>query len=124
MFFNLVSITKSAYICIVRNKGDLCLVAQVSDKIVGAVLRSAKLMRRQKRGDLRFVLAMLKINTNLERLGDFAEGIARFALNCHEPALDTAYEDRTCTYESRDLIKKRIICCGISFFSYLCALKM
>ena len=30
--------------------------------------------------DLRFVLAMLKINTNLERLGDFAEGIARFAI--------------------------------------------
>lgn len=28
--------------------------------------------------DLRFVLAMLKINTNLERLGDFAEGIAHF----------------------------------------------
>lgn len=38
--------------------------------------------------DLRFVLAMLKINTNLERLGDFAEGIARFALKCDEPALD------------------------------------
>lgn len=38
--------------------------------------------------DLRFVLAMLKINTNLERLGDFAEGIARFAINCTEPALD------------------------------------
>ena len=37
--------------------------------------------------DLRFVLAMLKINTNLERLGDFAEGIARFALNCKEPIL-------------------------------------
>lgn len=31
--------------------------------------------------DLRFVLAMYKINTNLERLGDFAEGIARFVLN-------------------------------------------
>lgn len=38
--------------------------------------------------DLRFVLAMLKINSNLERLGDFAEGIARFVLNCDEPALD------------------------------------
>lgn len=38
--------------------------------------------------DLRFVLAMLKINTNLERLGDFAEGIARFAINCKEQALD------------------------------------
>ncbi|CDB11730.1 MULTISPECIES: phosphate signaling complex protein PhoU [Bacteroides] len=38
--------------------------------------------------DLRFVLAMLKINTNLERLGDFAEGVARFAINCKEPALD------------------------------------
>ncbi len=38
--------------------------------------------------DLRFVLAMLKINTNLERLGDFAEGIARFVVRCEEPALD------------------------------------
>lgn len=38
--------------------------------------------------DLRFVLAMLKINTNLERLGDFAESIARFVINCDEPALD------------------------------------
>lgn len=39
--------------------------------------------------DLRFVLAMLKINTNLERLGDFAEGIARFVEKCAEPALDS-----------------------------------
>lgn len=31
--------------------------------------------------DLRFVLAMYKINTNLERLGDFAESIARYAVN-------------------------------------------
>lgn len=38
--------------------------------------------------ELRFVLAMLKINTNLERLGDFAEGIARYVINCKEPALD------------------------------------
>lgn len=34
--------------------------------------------------DLRFVLAMYKINTNLERLGDFAESIARFASNLPE----------------------------------------
>ena len=32
--------------------------------------------------DLRLVLAMLKINTNLERIGDFAEGIARFVIHC------------------------------------------
>lgn len=38
--------------------------------------------------ELRFVLAMLKINSNLERLGDFAEGIARFVLNSKEPAHD------------------------------------
>lgn len=37
--------------------------------------------------DLRFVLAMLKINTNLERLGDFAEGIARFVLSGKEHVL-------------------------------------
>jgi phosphate transport system protein len=38
---------------------------------------------------LRFTLATLKINTNLERIGDFAEGIARFVLDFKEPALDT-----------------------------------
>lgn len=38
--------------------------------------------------DLRFVLAVLKINTNLERLGDFAVGIARFILRCEKQALD------------------------------------
>jgi phosphate transport system protein len=37
---------------------------------------------------LRFTLAILKINTNLERIGDFAEGIARFVLDFKEPALD------------------------------------
>ena len=31
--------------------------------------------------DLRFVLAVLKINSNLERTGDIVEGIARFVLN-------------------------------------------
>ncbi len=31
--------------------------------------------------DLRFVLAVLKINTNLERTGDIAEGIAKFVNN-------------------------------------------
>ena len=31
--------------------------------------------------DLRFVLAVLKINNNLERTGDIAEGIAKFVMN-------------------------------------------
>lgn len=38
--------------------------------------------------DLRFVLAMLKINSNLERIGDFAEKMARFVEHFPEPALD------------------------------------
>lgn len=38
--------------------------------------------------DLRFVLAMFKINSDLERLGDFAEGIARFVVRSDEAALD------------------------------------
>ncbi|OPZ97364.1 MAG: hypothetical protein BWY72_01250 [Bacteroidetes bacterium ADurb.Bin416] len=37
---------------------------------------------------LRFVLAVLKTNTNLERIGDFAEGIARFVLDFKEPSVD------------------------------------
>ena len=31
--------------------------------------------------DLRFVLACMKINSNLERVGDIAEGICQFVLN-------------------------------------------
>src|SRR4051812_35506477 len=30
--------------------------------------------------DLRFVLAVLKINSNLERIGDIADGIARYVM--------------------------------------------
>lgn len=39
--------------------------------------------------DLRFVLAIFKINSDLERIGDFAEGIARFVLRSGETALDS-----------------------------------
>jgi phosphate transport system protein len=35
--------------------------------------------------DLRFVLAVLKINNNLERTGDIAEGIAKFIVHSNEP---------------------------------------
>lgn len=38
--------------------------------------------------DLRFILAVLKINSNLERIGDHAEGIARYVLD-----LDKAYSN-------------------------------
>jgi phosphate transport system protein len=37
---------------------------------------------------LRFTLATLKINSNLERIGDFADGIAHFVLDFEGPALD------------------------------------
>lgn len=42
--------------------------------------------------DLRLVLAMLKINSNLERIGDFAEGIARFVIHCPAPLDGTLME--------------------------------
>jgi len=35
--------------------------------------------------DLRFVLAVLKINNNLERTGDIAEGIAKFIIHVKHP---------------------------------------
>ena len=35
--------------------------------------------------DLRFVLATLKINNNLERIGDIAEGISKFIISEKEP---------------------------------------
>lgn len=38
--------------------------------------------------DLRFALAMLNINNNLERIGDYAEGIARFILRSEDCKID------------------------------------
>ena len=35
--------------------------------------------------DLRFVLAVLKINSNLERVGDIADGIARYVIEAQAP---------------------------------------
>jgi phosphate transport system protein len=35
--------------------------------------------------DLRFVLAVLRINSNLERIGDIAEGIAKYVLDAGAP---------------------------------------
>jgi phosphate transport system protein len=38
--------------------------------------------------DLRLMLSLLKINTNLERIADFAEGIARYVMAFEKPAID------------------------------------
>ncbi|HVY76203.1 MAG TPA: phosphate signaling complex protein PhoU [Puia sp.] len=35
--------------------------------------------------DLRFVLAVLKINSNLERIGDIAEGVAKYIISADRP---------------------------------------
>ena len=43
--------------------------------------------------DLRFALAMLKINSNLERIGDYADGIARFVLRSGGVAPDAKLAD-------------------------------
>jgi len=43
--------------------------------------------------DLRFVLAALKINTNLERMGDYAEGIARYILDVKGPFSEKLLSD-------------------------------
>ena len=40
--------------------------------------------------DLRFVLAMLKINGDLERIGDYADGIARFVRDTDMETMDPA----------------------------------
>lgn len=38
--------------------------------------------------DLRFLLAVLKINSNLERIGDIAEGIAKYVIDAEAPFSD------------------------------------
>lgn len=57
---------------------------------------------------LRFVLAVLKINTNLERIGDFAEGIARFVLDFKDPALDAELVRKLRLAEMIDQVKNML----------------
>jgi len=57
---------------------------------------------------LRFTLAILKINTNLERIGDFAEGIARFVLDFKEPALDPELVKRLHMAEMLDTVESML----------------
>jgi phosphate transport system protein len=51
--------------------------------------------------DLRFLLAVLKINTNLERIGDIAEGIAKMILDTKEP-FNQSLLDQTMVIEMYD----------------------
>jgi phosphate transport system protein len=57
---------------------------------------------------LRFTLAILKINTNLERIGDFAEGIARFVLDFKEPALEPELVKKLHLSEMFDKVQEMI----------------
>jgi len=75
--------------------------------------------------DLRFVLAVLKINSNLERIGDIAEGIAKYVLSIEEPfnkeLLEATYvtkmydesinilEDTLSAFENEDTILARSV---------------
>ncbi len=43
--------------------------------------------------DLRFLLAVLKINNNLERIGDIAEGIAKYIIESHGDFNHTLFEE-------------------------------
>lgn len=51
--------------------------------------------------DLRFILASLKINTNLERTSDNAEGIARYVLDVKDPFPADLLKD----YEMEDMFR-------------------
>lgn len=52
--------------------------------------------------DMRFALAMLKINSDLERIGDFAENIARFAIGLDGERIDQELLEATRLREMAD----------------------
>ena len=60
--------------------------------------------------DLRFVLAVLKINTNLERIADFCEGIAQFVVRYPSINLDAELLDRTQVRRMLEIVKEMLEC--------------
>lgn len=59
--------------------------------------------------DLRFVLAVLKINTNLERIADFCEGIAQFVLKYPSISVDVELFDKTRIRTMLDIVKDMLL---------------
>ncbi len=58
--------------------------------------------------DLRFVLSLLKINNNLERIGDFAESIALFVLYKQNAPIDHKLYEKLRLDEMMDTAKKML----------------
>lgn len=58
--------------------------------------------------DLRFVLAMLKINTNLERIADFADGMARFVRDYPTICIDAELIEKTELKQMLENIKQML----------------
>lgn len=54
--------------------------------------------------DMRFIVAMLKINTDLERIGDFAENIARFIIRQDGELIDAELLEKTRLKEMADAV--------------------
>mgnify|MGYP000146231109 CR=1 FL=1 len=54
--------------------------------------------------DMRFIVAMLKINTDLERIGDFAENIARFIIRQDGQRIDADLLEKTRLKEMADAV--------------------
>lgn len=54
--------------------------------------------------DMRFIVAMLKINTDLERIGDFAENIARFIIRQDGERIDADLLAKTRLKEMTDAV--------------------
>ena len=53
---------------------------------------------------MRFIVAMLKINTDLERIGDFAENIARFIIRQDGERIDAELLEKTRLKEMADAV--------------------
>lgn len=58
--------------------------------------------------NLRFTLAILEINMNLERIGDFAKGIAHFVMDFKGPAFDPGLLEKLRLYEMTETVEKML----------------
>lgn len=92
LVYNQIELSKNAVLNLDKEQADIILTREKRvnsfDLKIDSDVEDFIALYNPVAIDLRFVLSVLNINNNLERIGDYAEGMARYALRADKASLD------------------------------------